>query len=468
MLRFYALQVLCIMSLSNACPAQDIFHKQFKPMQLTHGSGGHTIHNTQCFSPNDEWIVYDTRNADSMIGSTGSIAMVNTKTGETRELYNTEHQTADGPGVGAATFSPTRNSVLFIHGIRNAGKSNPYSATRRTGVAIDIANPFHPIFMDARNIVSPFTPGALRGGTHAHTWSTDGKLISFTYNDYIMEQLSKRDSTVKDLRTVGVMVSGPSVKVPADSAGENNDGEMFAVLVAKVTENPTPGSDEISKAFDEGWIGTKGYKKSDGSLQHRAIAFQGEVKNTDGTKKTEVFVVDLPEDLTKAVPGFPLEATASSRPNVPAEVLQRRITYSQNGIVGPRHWLRTTPDGMIIAFLSKDEKGIVQIYGVSPNGGEIKQITFNKNSVEGTFNFSPDGELLAYLCDNSVYLTDVKTGKSEQISPGFSKEERATGGVAWSNNGKMIAFNKYVRDKSGNLFLQIFLLKVNGALSISK
>ena len=133
---------------------------------------------------------------------------------------------------------PTRSLVLFIHGIRNANKNNPYSFTRRTGVAIDIDNPFHPIFMDARNIIPPFTSGALRGGTHAHTWSGDGKWISFTYNDYIMEQLAKTDSSVKDLRTVGVMVPGHAVNVPIDSAGENNNGEMFAVVVAKVTEKP--------------------------------------------------------------------------------------------------------------------------------------------------------------------------------------------------------------------------------------
>lgn len=460
-LRFHALQVLCIIATSNACPAQDIFHKQFKPMQLTHNSSGHTIHNTQCFSPNDEWIVYDTRNVDSMIGSTGSIAMVNTETGEIRELYHTKNQTVYGPGVGAVTFSPTHNSVLFIHGIRNAVKTKPYSATRRTGLAIDIANPFHPIFMDARNIISPFTRGALRGGTHAHTWSADGKWISFTYNDYIIQQLSKTDSSLKDLRTVGVMVPGHPVKVPGDAGGENNDGEMFAMVVAKVKENPAPGSDEISKAFDEGWIGTKGYQKADGSWQHRAIAFQGEVKNADGTNKTEVFVVDLPEDLTKATPGFPLEGTASSRPNVPAGVLQRRITYSKNGVAGPRHWLRTTSDGKLVAFLSNDKNGIVQIFGVSPNGGNISQLTFNAHSVQGTFNFSPDGKLLAYLCDSRIYISDLKTGASRQITPRNSNEEQPTGGVVWSHNGKMIAFNKYVIDKSGKAFLQIFLLNAN-------
>ena len=386
-------------------------------MQLTFDNGGHTIHNTECFSPDDQWIVYDTRNNDTMIASTGNISMVNTQTREIRELYHTKHQTEYGPGVGAATFSPVANRVIFIHGVRNADKNNPYGFTRRTGVAIDMAKPFQPIYMDARDITPPFTPGALRGGTHAHNWSADGKWVSFTYNDYIMQQLAKKDSFVKDLRTVGVMVPGHPVQVAADPSGENNSGEMFSVVVVKVSELPKPGSDEIDKAFDEGWIGAKGYRKSNGSWQRRAIAFQGEVINPDGTKKTEVFVVDLPEDLTKAQPGKPLEGTTISRPNVPTGVEQRRITFTSKGIEGPRHWLRCSPDGNIIAFLSKDDKGIVQLFGVSPNGGKIKQLTFNSYSIQGPFNFSPDGKRLAYLADNSVFVTEVATGKSQRLTP---------------------------------------------------
>ena len=429
-------------------------------MQLTHDSVGHSIHNTECFSPDDQWIVYDTRNDDTMIASTGNISMVNTQTGEIRELYHTKHQTLYGPGVGAATFSPVANRVIFIHGVRNADKNNPYSFIRRTGVAIDIAKPFHPIFMDARDITPPFTSGALRGGTHAHNWSADGKWISFTYNDYIMQQLEKKDSSVKDLRTVGVMVPGHPVLVPYDPSEENNSGEMFSVIVAKVTENPKPGSDEIDKAFEEGWIGAKGYQKSDGKWQRRAIAFQGEVVNADGTKKTEVFVVDLPEDLTKANPGKPLEGTTTSRPNVTAGVTQRRITYTTNGIQGPRHWLRCTPDGNLIAFLSKDDKGIIQLYGVSPDSGKIKQLTFNSYSVQGPFNFSPDGKRLAYLADNSVFVTEVKTRKSQRLTMRSPYEEKVVGSVVWSNHGAMLAFNKYIKDhKTGKVFLQIFIIK---------
>jgi len=265
---------------------------------------------------------------------------------------------------------------------------------------------------------------------------------------------------VKDLRTVGVMILGHAVSVPIDSAGENNYGEMFAIVVAKVTEKPRSGSNEISKAFDEGWIGTSGYQKSDGSWQHHAIAFQGEVKNADGTNKTEVFVLDMPDDLTRATPGYPLEGTDSSRLNVPEGVIQRRLTYSHNGILGPRHWLRTTADGKIIAFLSKDDNGIIQVFGVSPNDGKISQLTFNAHSVQGLFNFSPDGKQLAFLSENSVYITDVITGKSKQITPCYPEKERPAGGVVWSNNGEMIAFNKFVKNgKAHKYFLQIFLLK---------
>ena len=462
-IKFCLMFFTCSAILQAYSQPQFLSGKKFKVMQLTYDNGGHTIHNTECFSPDDQWIVFDTRNNDTMIAITGNISMVNTQTNEIHELYHTKHQTKYGPGVGAATFSPVANHVIFIHGVRNADNNNPYSFTRRTGVAIDIAKPFHPIFMDARDITPPFIAGALRGGTHAHNWSADGKWISFTYNDYILQQLEEKDSSVKDLRTVGVMVSGHPVHVPYDPSEENNSGEMFSVVVANVTENPKPGSDEIDKAFDEGWIGAKGYQKSDGKWQRRAIAFQGEVTNADGTKKAEVFVMDLPDDLTKANPGKPLEGTATSRPNLPAGVEQRRITYTSNGIQGPRHWLRCTPDGNLIAFLSKDDKGIIQLFGVSPDGGKITQLTFNSYSIQGPFNFSPDGKRLAYLADNSVFVTDIKTGKSQRLTPRSSNDEKVNGSVVWSNHGSMLAFNKYVKDhKTGKVFLQIFIIKEIG------
>ncbi len=428
----------------------------FKETQLTFDESGHNIHNYQVFSPDDQWIVYDVRNQDSLITSTGSIRMVNVVSTEIKEIYTTFNQSAYGPGVGAASFSPKEDKVIFIHGIRNATEKNPYSFARRTGVAIDLKHPLQPIFMDARDVFNPFTPGALRGGTHAHSWSADGKWISFTYNDFIMDQLSKRDAHVKDLRTIGVMVPLKKVRVAEDTSFENNDGEMFSVVVAKVTETPAPGTDEIDRAFDECWIGEKGYKKSNGEWQERAIAFQGNIVTASGRVKTECFIADVPADVSKAQSGAPLEGTETTRPNVPLGATQRRITYTENGMEGPRHWLRTTSDGSLIAFLMKDKEGIVQIFGVSPNGGNVKQLTFNKFPVEGQFNFSPDDKYLAYPADNNIMITDLITGKVKRIT---KDSDKPVGGVVWSNNGKMLAYNRYVQSENGS-FIQIFLLKI--------
>jgi hypothetical protein len=424
--------------------------------QLSFGSRGHFINHTNCFSQDDQWIVFDTRNDDNRIIETGTIGIINVNSGEVKDLYHTENQSEFGPGVGAASFFPSENRILFLHGIRNASKQNPYSFARRSGVAIDVESPFAPKFMDARNICSPFTKGALRGGSHAHSVSGDGQWISFTYNDFIIQQIGQENPSIKDLRTVGVMVPG-KVEVDIGEPSENFAGEMFSVVIAEVIDNPRWGSDEIDKAFDETWVGNDGYIKDDGTMVRRAIAFQGNIKESDGRRKTEIFIADLPEDIKKERNNKPLEGTSFSRLNVPAGVRQRRITFSDNGIQGPRHWLRSANDGSVITFLSEDDQGVIQIFGVSPNGGKIKQFTKEPFSVEGPFNISPDDRLIAYIADNSIYLTILATGVSKRISKRFSDEEKPVGGVVWSRNGKMLAYNRYVKTGSSRI-RHIFLL----------
>lgn len=431
----------------------------FIETQLTVAPQGHTIHHTQVFSPDGQWVVYDIRNDDTKIGSTGRIEMVNVHTGEVRLLYAVPNQTEYGPGVGAATFSPAGDTVLFIHGIRNADESRPYALTRRTAVAIEVANPGVPIFMDARDIDPPFTPGALRGGTHAHSWSGDGRWLSFTYNDWVMEQLAREDPSVQDLRTVGVMVPG-RVVVGQDPVLENHGGECFSVVVARVTENPLPGSDEIDRAFDECWIGTDGYRRADGSWQHRAIAFQGDVRTSAGDTVTEVFIVDLPDDVRQAVPGNPLEGTEQDRPGVPSGVSQRRLTFTKNGVRGPRHWLRTTPDGRVVFYLSEDSDGRVQVYGVPTNGGSAVQLTHNAFGVEGQFNVHPKGDRLIYPAANSIFITRIDDGATWRITRRFEAGSAPVGAPHWSPDGERIIYSRYVGE-GDERYLQLFLLEPN-------
>ena len=61
----------------------------------------------------------------------------------------------------------------------------------------------------------------------------------------------------------------------------NRDGTYHSCLIAKTVANPKPGSDEIGRAFEDGWIpGT------------RSLTFIGEVVAADGRRVNELFIVD--------------------------------------------------------------------------------------------------------------------------------------------------------------------------------
>jgi len=437
--------------------------ENMQEIQLTSDKKGHFLHTTQYFSPDNSWIVYDTRNDGAHIGRTCCIEMVNTQTKEIKQLYNAPGQTQYGPGVGGVTFSPVVDTILFIHGLHNCNADRPYEFSRRTGVAVEINRPDEPIFMDARDVLPPFTSGALRGGTHAHTWSADGNWISFTYNDALMAQLEKEGAeNIKNLRMVGIMAPYGPVKVEHDGSGENIDGEMYTVVVTRVTEDPEPGSDQIDRAYEDGWVGTHGYVKKDGSRQLRAVAFLGDTRDRQGNKLTEVFIVDIPDDVTRQISGQPLTGTVTTRPNPPEGTYQRRLTYTADrkfpGVQGTRHWLRSLPDGSLIFFLMKDDQWIVQIHAISPCGGEIKQITYNDFPVETTFNVSPDGQFLAYGSQQRVYLTHIRSGKTRPVTLAPVKEMTVLKSIHWSHDGNMLAYNRKVAIGDTNYF-QIFLLK---------
>ncbi|MBA4055579.1 MAG: DUF3748 domain-containing protein, partial [Marivirga sp.] len=410
-------------------------NNHMKEMQLTTGPYGHTLNSTQVFSPDGQWIYYDTRNDDTHISRTGEIEKVNVVTGEISKVYSTRSQTVFGPGVGAVACHPFQNKIIFIHGLVNSTEQQPYGFTRRFGA---IVKDGHSDFShaEARTIQEPLIAGALRGGTHAHSWSSDGEWISFTYNDFLMESLEKLNGGVRDLRTIGVMAPLENVKVASENE-ENFSGEYFSVVAATVTDTPEPGSDEIERAFDECWIGEKGYTKPDVTMQRRAIAFQGNVRTKDGSLLTEVFVADLPEYIDRASELKPLQGTLLSRPNVPEGSIQRRVTFTtprkHPGLQGPRFRLRTSPDGSLIYFLMNDDMGIVQVFSVPTSGGSIQQVTNLIHPVQAQFNVSPDGKKLSVIADNSIWIVDVPGGKSIRITERTKDEDAPVGGALWGH-----------------------------------
>lgn len=315
--------------------------------------------------------------------------------------------------------------------------------------------------LDARDVPEPFTPGALRGGTHVHVFSGDGRWVSFTYNDHVLSRFDKqRPGNDVDLRNVGVSVAGRPVRVKRDHP-RNHDGEYFSVLVTKTAAEPRAGSDEIKRAFEDAWVGANGYEKPDGARQRRAIAFQGEVVRADGRAISEVFIVDIPEDVTVAGDGT-LEGSATRRPCPPRGTVQRRLTYTADrrypGISGPRHWLRSSPDGSRIAYLMKDDGGVVQLWTVGPVGGQAMQVTRNGWNVASAFTWRADGRFIAYVMDNSVFMTEVATGRSTRLTGRSSDAESPRPeACVFSPDGRKIAYVRRVK-RGTEVYNQVFVV----------
>lgn len=415
-------------------------------IQLTDRPGGHILTNTGVWSPHGEWIVYDTRSDPAGTNFDGeTIEVVNLHTLEVRQIYGSKN----GAHCGVATFSPTSERVVFILGPEHPTDDWPYGPSHRQGVVVDLARPGRATTLDGRDLVPPFTPGALRGGSHAHVFNGDGKWVSFTYDDAVLTGQG---------RNVGVCDLSRRVAVPK-SHPRNHDGNAFAVLVTQTTDTPKPGSNEISRAFEDAWVGTQGDRRADGTRQHRAIAFQGEVVTAAGQHLSEVFVVDIPDDIS--IPGgAPLEGTATSLPAPPRGTTQRRLTFTVDrrypGLQGPRHWLRSSPDGARIAFLMRDDNGIVQLWTVSPLGGEPSQVTHNPFDIASAFSWSPDGLLLAYAADLSIFVTQLDTGDSTRLTrKGTPESGPRPEACVFSPDGRHIAYVRPVTS-GGQTWNQIF------------
>lgn len=405
--------ILFAIPMNSAATNDSLRHE----VQVTRGSGGRILTNTAVWSPDSEWLVYDTRSDAAGETFDGSrIEMVNIRSGEVRTLY----ESRNGAHCGVATFHPRQSRVVFILGPESPTPDWQYGAYHRQGVIVDAMRPGIAANLDARNLVPPFTPGALRGGSHVHVWDAAGEWISFTYEDHVLAQF-KEAGPGHDInqRNIGVSVPAQSVRVPKTHP-RNHDGEYFTVLVTRTTAAPRPGSDEIKKAFEEGWVGANGYVRADGTRQRRALAFQGHVVTGKGETISEVFIADLPDDLTQPGDG-PLAGTETRMPQPPRGVTQRRLTFTEGrkypGIQGPRHWLRSSADGTRIAFLMKDDAGVAQFWTIPPNGGPPAQLTRNPWPIASAFTWSPDGRLIAHVMDNSVCVTDAATGATTRLTP---------------------------------------------------
>jgi len=354
-----------------------------------------------------------------------------------------------GPGTAAVSFFPAGDRVIAIRGINGV----QYAGTARFGAMISptdgsVGSEGY-VIADARDVTPPFTPGALRGGTHRHEPTGDGVLVGFTYNDQIMKDLGK------DLRTIGVTKLGTPVDV--DEALGNLDGTGFTVLVVKVKPQSeiTPGSDDIFQGSDDAWVGEKGYQKPDQTWQ-RARAFIGKTVTSTGGVRNEVYIVDIPEDITVAGPDGPLEGTETTFPMPPAGTVQRRLTNSESDCGGI---IRCSLDGSRIAFTRGG-----QIWLISPLGGTAVQATSIPTGVSKPW-WDPSGDYIYCISDNSIWVTNVREGdsnfgESERITDPNLFPGRAPDALCVSPDGKWIAFNRKLDGDGGTQINQIFVVSI--------
>lgn len=429
--------------------------------QVTHDAEyHHELDNNDNFSPDDQFLVFDTRTDEGGIGASRMIAKVEIATGNITPLYESEFPNEFGPGVGAASYSHVSDEVIFIHGpFHPTGPENGYDLFRRVGViaAGDGTGKHH--LADARDVNSPYTVGALRGGTHRHEFSGDGKWIGFTYNDAVVRAYGLANDQALDLRTIGVTNLGNPVSAPASDQFPS-EAAGFSALVVVVVPEPLPGSDEISRAAHDSWVGRNGYLRADGTRQ-LARAFIGTIRDAAGNAVDELFIVDIPDDLTEPGALGPLgllQGTASTFPMPPAGAVQRRLTHSERRKhPGCQGIVRASHDGSRIAFLMQDDQAAWQVFLISPLGGEPEQATFIEGGVDSGVRWHPSGNAIVNVAGSQIVATNVRPGPQFGKSRVLSDRSPSPYALVWSHDGKTIAYNRRVPTE-GREVSQIFVL----------
>lgn len=361
--------------------------------QLTHSPRNHALDNNDNFSAGDRYLCFDTR------GSGEAIGRVDTRTGEERILLTAPTT------VMAASYHPTRDEIVFIHGPIGA----PYAKSNRRGAVVDSTGALR--FLDYRDAASvPTPPGAHRGGTHRHEYTADGQRIGFTYDDNLLPAYG---------RTIAMLVPR------ADSPG--GLGHWFTVLVPVVPLAEAKPGDLVMAAGDS-WVGARGLMR----------AFVGRVKEADGSLRNSLFVVDVPADLDVKTASA---GDATHFPTPPRGVRVRRLTTTEVSGVA-----RGSRDGKWIAYVALAADGSKQIFVIGSDGKNSRQVTKAPGGVLGGPRWHPSGRYIAVPARTGILVLDLAEGTERLLTS-------PTGtALVWSNDGKKLAFNRKVGDH-----LQIFL-----------
>lgn len=414
--------------------------------QITFTAKNHDLDNNDNFSRDGQWLCYDTRETTGPgIDNCTSIEAVNIATGEERLLYRPEAVVTGSrpaPGIGAVSFSPVEDTVIFIHGpaVSELGARGPYAKPNRQGAIVPLDGSGKVSWADCRDTAQDrdTLPGAHRGGTHRHEYSLDGQRIGFTYDDFLLPQYD---------RTIGCLV--PSGDAPGGAS------HYFMILVPVVPKDTAkPG--EIEKAWGDSWVGKAGTLR----------AFIGKVRNEDGaTYEQSLYVVEIPEKIDLKS----IDSGARDRfPAPPSGTKIRRITQGfADGIV------RGSWDGAQIAYYGRDAQGQLQVFVVPVDGSDTasdtakrpKQVTRFDGGVAQYVRWRPDGQsIFCVTSKGGIAQVQLSNGDVQWLAPEDGAERSR---LVVSPDGKRVAYDKPVatpgehgaaaKTYDGKDFMQIFV-----------
>jgi len=417
--------------------------------QRTFGDYGHFLNHRQAISHCGRYLVYDTRNADSDIAKTTRIESLDLNDNSVRILYDTHSQSVHGPGVGAVVCHPLRSTLVFIHGLTHCDELQPYSMTRRFGACIHLepsdpnSNPTSKIVsIESRSLQSTIPWGVLRGGTHAHSFSPDGRWISFTYNDAL----------APEHRTVGFAIVDPwqgdseaRTELQTPKFEEEFKGIGWAALILVPDQ-------AIESAREECWVPHPTLTQ---------LAFLGRVpnrsQNPDDRWVDEVFLAQLPAQadrwprmLDRQTPEVhPTGAQLASPPGIQI----RRLTHTESapypGVQGPRHWLMASNCGTWIYTLRKDPQGTVRIVRVRvPDDQEDSQedsnsewISNNEESITHPPAIDAATGRISYLTGKRLTILDTTTGQEIPVAWDADAMDTVVGPVQFLGESQGIFWN---------------------------
>jgi hypothetical protein len=426
--------------------------------QRTFGSYGHFLNHRQAQLCGSQTLLYDTRNNDPEIAKARRIEAIDLRDDSIRLLYDTQSNSPHGPGVAAAVCHPLRSTALFIHGLFSCDEKNPYSMTRRFGGLLDIdatqmidatqlptatssessskpsseSLPVRP--SSANTTTSKFRPlenrslaenvpwGTLRGGTHAHSFSPDGRWVSFTYNDAV---IATRDPQA-DRRTVGIAL----LKPPAVSKSSHNKSQNAHAAPDANHEEWSQGAGWATLVLDpvhpisareECWVPNA----SSPALPPR-LAFIGRLPQTSKHPSIdEVFLAELPPDAwdwPESLHGFTPTDPLSGRLQPPPGITVRQLTYSDRlapellhpdpgmrGVQGPRHWLSASACGRWIYSLFRDSSNCVRAVRISTISGQIQPLSPPGMSVTRPPAIDPSGRSMSLILEDVLHVLDLES-----------------------------------------------------------